>query len=73
MGIGDTGSNFSEMDSNHRIQRYKIAEWLLRNIKIKTWNIGCYMLEWTYNMSKVTAYVTKKPHRATDGAFLLPS
>lgn len=27
------------------------------------------MLEWTYNVSKVTAYVTKKPHRATDGVF----
>ena len=73
MEIGSACTNFSEADSNNRIQRYKIAERLLRNIKIKTWNIGCYMLEWTYNMSKVTAYVTKKPHRATDGAFLLPS
>lgn len=30
------------------------------------------MLEWTYNVSKVTAYVTKKPHRATDGFFCYP-
>ena len=42
-------------------------------IKTKAWNIGGYMLEWTYNVSKVTAYVTKKTPPCHRWGFLLPS
>ena len=43
------------------------------NIKTRTWNIWSYMLQWTYNVSKVTAYVTKKAPPCHRWGFLLPS
>jgi len=58
-------ANFSGADSNHKHT--------LRNIKTKAWNIGGYMLEWIYNVSKVTAYVTKKAPPCHRWGFLLPS
>ena len=44
-----------------------------RNIKTKAWNIDRFVLKWTYNVSKVTAYVTKKAPPCHRWGFLLPS